>query len=61
MSQKTYNNFTGLIFLMVLIMHLLRVLKGWDVAIGDYSVPVWASWVGIVVAATLSYHGLRKR
>jgi len=61
MSQKNFNAFAGFIFLVVLIVHLLRVLNGWAVSIDEFEMPMWASWVAIVLAGCLAYHGLRKK
>ena len=61
MDQKTFNKTTGVIFAVVTIVHLLRALNGWDVNIGDFALPMWTSWVTVVVAGTLSYHGLGRR
>jgi len=61
MSQKNFNAFAGFIFLVVLIVHLLRVLNGWAVSIDEFEMPMWASWLGIIIAGCLAYHGLRKK
>jgi hypothetical protein len=29
------------------------------VMIGDWAVPMWASWIGLVVAGGLAFFGLR--
>jgi Cu/Ag efflux pump CusA len=34
-------------------------LMDWPVMIGDWSVPMWASWIGLVVAGGLAFFGLR--
>jgi Cu/Ag efflux pump CusA len=34
-------------------------LMDWPVMIGDRSVPMWASWIGLVVAGGLAFFGLR--
>jgi hypothetical protein len=39
--------------------HLVRIYVGWPVMIGDWSVPMWASWIGLVVAGGLAFFGLR--
>ena len=39
--------------------HLVRIYMGWPVMIGDWSVPMWASWIGLVVAGGLAFFGLR--
>lgn len=61
MSQKSFYSLTGIIFLIVVIVHLLRVVNGWSVSIGTFDMPVWASWVAVVLASYLSYQGLRRR
>jgi len=61
MSQKTFNSLAGFIFLIVLVVHLLRVWNGWTVTIGEFEAPMWASWVGIAIAGCLAYHGLKRK
>ena len=51
----------GILFLIIAVLHALRLLYGWPAVIGTFVVPMWASWVAVVVAGTLSYHGLKKR
>lgn len=55
MSQKTYYQISGLIFTVAALMHALRILMGWEVNLGGWSVPVWASLVGVAVAGYLAY------
>jgi hypothetical protein len=31
----------------------------WSVIIGDWSIPMWVSWVALIVAGGLSLVGLR--
>jgi len=45
----------SLIFLVVAIVHLLRLALGWNVILGDFAVPMWLSWFGVVIAGYLSY------
>lgn len=61
MSPKSYYAITGFIFLIVAIIHLLRVLNGWTARIDTFSVPMWASWVALVIAGYLASQGLRKK
>jgi uncharacterized membrane protein len=60
MAQRTYLLVAGIIFSLVAILHALRLLRGWHVVIGDLSVPVWISWIGLAIAAYLAYEGLRS-
>jgi len=61
MNQKTFHSVVGILFLIIAVLHALRLLYGWPAVIGTFVVPMWASWVAVVVAGTLSYHGLKKR
>ena len=44
---------------MVALFHLVRSYMGWPVMIGDWSVPMWVSWIGVVVPGGLAFFGLR--
>lgn len=61
MSQKTFYRAAGVIFLLVFVVHLLRVLNGWTVAIDVFFVPMWWSWVLVVLTGILAYYGLKGR
>ena len=58
MDQKTFNIIAGVIFALVALFHLLRVAMGWPAVIGGWAVPMWVSWIALVVTAGLSYFGL---
>jgi len=49
----------GVIFAVVALFHLVRILTEWTVIIGDWSIPMWVSWIGLVVAGALALLGLR--
>ena len=59
MQQAAYNTITAVLFLVVALLHLLRIIFGWPTQIGDASVPIWASWLALVVTAALAYFGFR--
>ena len=61
MNRKTYMTVTATLFVVVAIMHLLRIIFGWQVEIGGLSIPFWVSWLGILVAGALSYFGFTQR
>jgi len=60
MDQKTYNTITAVVFLVVALLHLLRIIFGWPAQIGDLSIPLWASWLALIVSAGLAYFGFRQ-
>jgi len=57
LNQKTYMTVTATLFLVVAIMHLLRIILGWQAEIGGLGIPFWVSWLGILVAGALAYFG----
>jgi len=59
MSQKTYSVVTGLIFLVVALVHIARLAAGWQAVIAGFTVPMWISWVAGVVAGYLAIEGMR--
>jgi len=59
MDQKTFSVVAGAIFALVTLLHLSRIYMGWSVVIGSWTAPMWVSWIGLVVAGSLSYFGLR--
>ena len=54
MDQKQFSLVAGAIFAVVAAVHLLRVYMGWPVVIGNWDVPMWLSWIGLIVAGGLS-------
>lgn len=44
----------GVIFSLLAIMHLLRLFLGWSLVIGTFSVPIWWSGIGLVIAFLLA-------
>ncbi len=61
MTEKTYIRVSGVIFLVVALLHLLRLLLKWDAVIGGWTVPTWFSGVGVFVAGWLAYSAFRFR
>ena len=59
MTQRTFSLITATLFSLIALGHALRLLRGWHVTIGDIVVPVWISWIGLVIAVYLAYQGFR--
>jgi hypothetical protein len=59
LDQKTYDTITGALFLIVAVVHLVRIIVGWSAQIGGLDIPPWVSWLAIVVAGALAYFGFR--
>jgi len=59
MDAKTFSLVAGVIFAVVALAHLARIVMDWSVIIRDWSIPMWVSWVALVVAGGLALLGLR--
>ncbi|HEY4489205.1 MAG TPA: hypothetical protein VJA87_01855 [Candidatus Paceibacterota bacterium] len=59
MNKKTYLTLTAVVFSVVGLMHLLRIFTGFTVLLGGVVVPLWASWLGVLVAGLLAVSGFR--
>jgi hypothetical protein len=57
MTSTLYGYATSIVFALIGAGHLWRVLAGWPVSIGAWAVPMWPSWVAIVVAGALAWQG----
>jgi len=58
MDQKTFVLIAVVIFAIVALAHLLRILMGWPIVVDSWPVPMWLSWIALVIAGGLSYFGL---
>ena len=43
------------IFALIALIHIYRVVTGFQIIIGSHTIPMWVSYVGIVVPALLSW------
>lgn len=59
MAVQTYALTSSLLFLLFAVLHLLRLVGPWDVRIGAWHFPMWASVVAVLVGGLLSYAGFR--
>jgi hypothetical protein len=48
------------IFAIVAIVHLVRLIRGWKVQIGPRSIPMAASWAGLIISALLALWGFQQ-
>lgn len=54
MNARPYLLVSGVVFLLVALLHLLRALNGWELQYGPWTVPMWVSWGGTVGPVLLS-------
>ena len=61
MSKDAFSRLAGAIFLIVAVVHALRLVFQWQVIVAGWQVPLWVSVVAFVIAAYLAYEGLQIR
>lgn len=44
----------GIVFAIVAIIHILRLVYKFEVKIAGKIIPLWANWIGLVIAGALS-------
>ena len=59
MSEKNYLLISAIIFSLVALLHLLRLFTHWSFQIGAMTVPLWGSWLAVLIGATLSIWAFR--
>ena len=59
MKQKIFFTLAAWLFLVIAVLHALRIFKGWDVTIGDMALSTKVSWGIVFVAGYLSYFGFK--
>lgn len=61
LKKQTFLSLTGVIFILVGSLHLLRILFSWPLILGQWSAPMWPSFVAVPVAYILGFTALRMR
>lgn len=51
---------SGVVFAAVALVQIVRAVSQWSVQIGNFNVPVWASWVAAVIAGSLCVWAFRS-
>ena len=59
MTKKFYFLITGILFALITLVHLCRLVQGWEITVHGTIIPIWVSWIGLVISGALAYYGLR--
>ena len=59
MTKNNVVSVASFIFLVVGVLHVLRLLIGLEIQIGSLINPMWTSWVALVLVAYLTFQGFR--
>ena len=57
--MRAYLRISGTLFGLIAVGHVLRLARHWQVELAGYAVPLWVSWLGLVLAGGLSVWALR--
>jgi hypothetical protein len=57
--MRAYLQISGALFGLIALAHLLRLFRHWPIDLAGHMVPMWASWLGLVLAGGLSIWALR--
>jgi hypothetical protein len=53
--SKPFTWLAAAIFVLMAIVHLVRIFTHFRVTLGTHNIPMWVSYVGVVVPALLSW------
>ncbi len=59
MEQKIFLKVASVIFGIVAIVHLLRVASSWSLVIENFAVPMWVSYLAVILIGYMSYQGCK--
>jgi len=59
MNQRSFSLLAGIIFIIIALLHLLRIIYGWDPVVEGWTVPKLLSWIALIVSGYFGYEGLR--
>jgi hypothetical protein len=58
--QSRYAVVSGAVFGVVAVIQAIRALNQWSVQVGPFAVPVWFSWLALVIAGSLCVWAFRS-
>ena len=61
MRQDAFVTTAGAMFSLVTVLHVLRLLFGWEAVIGGWHIPFWISWIAIAVCGYLASTAFKLR
>ena len=57
--MRAYIQITGIVFAVVALAHVVRLMLDWPAQVACWVVPIWISWVAILVAGALCVWAFR--
>ena len=59
--MKPFTLIAIVVFALVALLQLLRFVMGWEVTVNGVAIPIWASGIAFLIAATLAFMLWRER
>ena len=59
MTQRNFTLSVSVIFLIITVLHLSRIIWDWQATLHTWNIPLWFSYVAVVVAGVLSLSGFK--
>ncbi|MGL6344545.1 MAG: hypothetical protein ACRC80_36020 [Waterburya sp.] len=59
MSERNYIIISATIFTIVALLHLVRLFTHWSFQFGAVIVPLWGSWLALIIGTALSIWAFR--
>lgn len=55
MSKNAALLLSGIIFVIIALMHLIRLIYSVEIIVGNYAMPMWASVLALIVSGIVSF------
>lgn len=52
--KKPFTTIAVGVFALIALLHIFRLALGWEVTIQESVIPLWVSWLGVVIAGGLA-------
>ncbi len=52
--MKRFSTIAVVVFALVALVHLVRIIQGWEVIVNGITMPLWVSVVGTIIAGGLA-------
>lgn len=59
MSIKSFTLTTGFFFLAAGLLHVVRIIYGWDLVFAGWNMPLWVSGAGAIFCFFLSFQSFK--
>ena len=58
-NSKIYFFVVCVVFGLVFLVHVLRIFSGWSAQVENFAVPMWFSYIALVIMGYLSYESFK--